>query len=759
MTELPIRTDSQTTGMAAAAFLQSIFVKSCRVLEESQEQDLGIDFKCEIMQGQRPTGKWFNIQCKGKEKVKVENNSIAIPIKVTTINYWLLQPIPTFLIIVDLSTKTFYWSFLRDFIPSLNKKWREQTTVTIKIPAQNCFKNDLPTQIISIVDSYETTPPLNEDCLVNSAHVNDIDIDNSDDLDRLIKDFKEAHHSKNYELYYYLLRKYSLILKKHGKHVVLREICELDLIREDASNLYPSLTYSQCCLVEFSVQKAFVVMHSWLNKGKGISILNTKKKLQFIRTYAEILNAMGKYSQAKELMIKALDNPDLKNSDFKTLSHAYSILGLSYLGCGDDEFALDCLSANLLQQLQGNDHHSIAIAKMNYGIALLKIDNNIDEAKLLFSSALEIFRGSDVRAMHWVNLYLSYCDALLNEAESYDALISALNYSRDNNQCSQEILEILEIFKETILFEKCTTSLIESEIIRINNKIDSILVNDDQLQQIQNDINNLSFFPEKKGATPLRNNIIEFPLNSNLVKSFKKSMLGNSPNGKNSLYNYLVELGSKYDISVSNPFYNNLVVDLCRQDQGYIRQLILSEIENIINQPDRIKLFYIHFLETKQCFIEAMKILNSLKNKDCHRYFSYRGNLLRWSPRKVDEAIEMYKKAINRTENLKHKSKDFNNIAQAIHLHKLTDKYEYAITCCDDSVELRCDTYFFYPLSLKIALKIEKLPSIVGINEIIQNELPHLNGNKKAIEEMRNKVTDRAKKDEVNRIINTLLGG
>lgn len=101
MTKLPKRTKSQKIGVSAADLLSSVFADFCNVIPVPQERDLGIDFICEIMQEEHPTGKLFNIQCKGKEEVKAENNSITVSIKVATLNYWLLQPNPTLLIIVD----------------------------------------------------------------------------------------------------------------------------------------------------------------------------------------------------------------------------------------------------------------------------------------------------------------------------------------------------------------------------------------------------------------------------------------------------------------------------------------------------------------------------------------------------------------------------------------------------------------------------------------------------------------------------------
>jgi hypothetical protein len=168
MTKLPKRTKSQKIGVSAADLLSSVFVGFCNVIPVPQDRDLGIDFICEIMQGEHPTGKLFNIQCKGKEEAKVEGNSIIVPIKVTTLNYWLLQSNPTFLIVVDCQNSVFYWSFPQDFLSSLNKNWQHQQTVSIPVPIENCFEqgiNSLPSQLASIVSSQASAIPKNGDYL------------------------------------------------------------------------------------------------------------------------------------------------------------------------------------------------------------------------------------------------------------------------------------------------------------------------------------------------------------------------------------------------------------------------------------------------------------------------------------------------------------------------------------------------------------------------------------------------------------------
>lgn len=178
MTKLPKRTKSQRIGASAAELLSSVFDEFCNVVPIPEGRDFGIDFICEIMQGEHPTGKLFNVQCKGKEEAEVEGNSITVSVKVTTLNYWLLQPNPTFLVVVDCRNSMFYWSFPQDFLSLLNKNWQEQQTVSIPIPVQSRFEQDintLPTQLVSIVYSHATATSQNGDYLETLTLIDAID--------------------------------------------------------------------------------------------------------------------------------------------------------------------------------------------------------------------------------------------------------------------------------------------------------------------------------------------------------------------------------------------------------------------------------------------------------------------------------------------------------------------------------------------------------------------------------------------------------
>uniref|UniRef100_B8HQB9 DUF4365 domain-containing protein n=1 Tax=Cyanothece sp. (strain PCC 7425 / ATCC 29141) TaxID=395961 RepID=B8HQB9_CYAP4 len=177
MFQLPKRTKSQRIGESAADLLNSVFTKFCNVIPVPQSRDLGIDFICEIMQGEYPTGKLFNIQCKGTEESKKRGNKIFISIAVKTLNYWLLQPNPTFLIIVDRQNHNFYWSFPKDHLNLLSKGWESRKAVSIPVSMLSCFKQDintLPDQLVSIVNSQASVAPQNGDYLQTLTLVNAI---------------------------------------------------------------------------------------------------------------------------------------------------------------------------------------------------------------------------------------------------------------------------------------------------------------------------------------------------------------------------------------------------------------------------------------------------------------------------------------------------------------------------------------------------------------------------------------------------------
>lgn len=151
---LPKRTKAQKIGENAADIFSATFTEFCNVVPVPQSRDLGIDFICEVMEDEYPTGVGFNAQCKGRDEVDDKNGLLNVQVQVTTINYWLSQRIPTFLFVYDRQSENFFWCFPSAYIFSLNKEWQSQQSVSIPIPVSSRFSRDIteiPLNLLEVI--------------------------------------------------------------------------------------------------------------------------------------------------------------------------------------------------------------------------------------------------------------------------------------------------------------------------------------------------------------------------------------------------------------------------------------------------------------------------------------------------------------------------------------------------------------------------------------------------------------------------------
>jgi Domain of unknown function (DUF4365) len=143
MKKLPKRSESKAVGNIAADLLSATLSRFSNVVPVPESHDLGVDFYCELVDPQGyPTGQIFNIQCKGTEEINQEGDSFSVPIKVTTVNYWLIQPSATFLVVVDIGNKKCYWTYPRKQVTE-SSAWEKQKTVSITVHADNQFGLDI----------------------------------------------------------------------------------------------------------------------------------------------------------------------------------------------------------------------------------------------------------------------------------------------------------------------------------------------------------------------------------------------------------------------------------------------------------------------------------------------------------------------------------------------------------------------------------------------------------------------------------------
>lgn len=156
--KLPKRSESQRIGTTSEEILKSIFGEFCNVISTQDSKDFGIDMRAELIESGYPTGIHFNIQCKGTEIIKSDNdNFLDIPIKITTLNYWRQQSEPVFLIIVNKKEKYIYWGCPLNDLKRPLEDLKNQEKVIIKVSKDNfCEYNItyLPKNMLEIINEH-----------------------------------------------------------------------------------------------------------------------------------------------------------------------------------------------------------------------------------------------------------------------------------------------------------------------------------------------------------------------------------------------------------------------------------------------------------------------------------------------------------------------------------------------------------------------------------------------------------------------------
>ncbi|WP_175987191.1 DUF4365 domain-containing protein [Bacillus sp. Marseille-Q1617] len=155
--KLPKLNRARTIGVTSEELLMSVLGKYSNVIPIPTDKDLGIDMRCEVLNHYQPTGIHYNIQCKGTEDTHSKKEYFSIPIEITTINYWLQQREPTFLVVVDRINQYFYWAYPLYQIKERINALQSQQTVNIRVPKANIFTDEitmLPVNMYNIMYEY-----------------------------------------------------------------------------------------------------------------------------------------------------------------------------------------------------------------------------------------------------------------------------------------------------------------------------------------------------------------------------------------------------------------------------------------------------------------------------------------------------------------------------------------------------------------------------------------------------------------------------
>jgi hypothetical protein len=313
MTKLPKITNSQKTGKIAADLFSSVLSGFCNVIPVPQSHDVGIDFICEILEGSKPTGKLFNIQCKGTDGTVIDKSSIRISIKVETLNYWLLQPNPTFLVLVDCQNRCFYWDFPRIFLESYKENWQDKKTISIPISSQNNFDQDicsLPEKLVSIVTKYASAKPRIDYIGTLKLYYSSVIIDCifiNDAILETKKFYSELYPEKNLQI--------------PNIYIIINELLKWSKLKSDSKifcylirpnkNLYdlPGIVYPE----ELDENSEF--SDEYVNCSLGENPANTEEEHQFIVNdfetndfvWAEVESLVYRFANVEEVLLVAHD--------------------------------------------------------------------------------------------------------------------------------------------------------------------------------------------------------------------------------------------------------------------------------------------------------------------------------------------------------------------------------------------------------------------------------------------------------------------
>lgn len=495
-------------------------------------------------------------------------------------------------------------------------------------------------------------------------------------------------------------------LKRAALFETLRDLVQVDLESSIKTRHARSvLSYIQACLVLFELEPAIKICHKKLSIDPTLDSYSPIDKADFLRSYAELLNSAGKASLATSILESFLNSGIVSKLPHNRLSHLLSSLGECYLSINNNEDAYSIALDNHDEQLLTKNTFGMAISGTRLGIALLA-NNNPKEAYPLFESSAIKFKGFDLRACAWAEMYTYICSLRLNDRKS-QYLESAMKFYSAVNHASRE-LEIL--MREA---QSAKTDWKEEYNV-ILNRISEILTKNEVNKRLLNSAENfcaaLISGPTFPGANALNHKVSngEFRQNSILTSSFIRNLNAASTS------EYLTRIISTENFYL-RPFYNKLIRSLTYRHPDLVEKVIFPVIKSISESNDSFRVYYSRILEYHGFIKEADVLLESIEDKKGFRYFNNKGNILAHQRTNLDKALKYYSLAVEATNSDQEKSIALHNQAFAILRKKFKSRYEEAEELCKLSIMHRQNDGFYAPLQTLLLLRIDKEDSLKTI--------------------------------------------
>jgi hypothetical protein len=141
MARLPQRPRQHVLEDESRKFVKSVLPPEWIVTDISN--DYGVDLDVEIVEQTYVMGVHFSMQLKSTDDVKITKAGfISFSCRTSTLRYFLEKVEHIVFLVYDAKNQVGYWIWIKDYLTNdlaKNKKWKKQTTTTIKIPKKNLF--------------------------------------------------------------------------------------------------------------------------------------------------------------------------------------------------------------------------------------------------------------------------------------------------------------------------------------------------------------------------------------------------------------------------------------------------------------------------------------------------------------------------------------------------------------------------------------------------------------------------------------------
>lgn len=136
---MPFQSKAQIIGDAGENWFQSQLPEAW--LLQKPTKDVGVDGVVVICERGVLNGKEFRVQIKASENLTIKNSKVILDksrVKVSTINYWFISPLPTMIVAFDCSSKRGYYCWHIDVyeqVSNLTGK-KDSSEIILRLPEQ-----------------------------------------------------------------------------------------------------------------------------------------------------------------------------------------------------------------------------------------------------------------------------------------------------------------------------------------------------------------------------------------------------------------------------------------------------------------------------------------------------------------------------------------------------------------------------------------------------------------------------------------------